>query len=453
MHLTHGLETSINQYANLLKDLTVSGKLGEKEAQDLLIKYQTEITTVCPFVKDAPEPIGLNEKSVKSIQDDLYDLECRLELRNSDESDLNDTDAIVSYLNYKRKRAMEYLEDAMQKARAIFREAGEIQQPEHSFIQIRAVEQLSKKPEHIKLPCWFWGKTPVHYDKKVVDRIEELTHCKATIFQRMSEGFIRIATNIRNLNGARAVGTYISNESKVAQTILSGNTYFGSAFVLNNWYLSIYEPFYLDDEIAGILYIGRRESLELMPMRNLSNEKVEDVFHQLQQKGAFQSELEDAGTGELIRALSQLPEYALHPVINLGLKELSAMLIKEIERKKKATKPTGDKNELDFIVEYIQEHLTEDISVDFLTEHLYMSKASLYRYFRKNFNTTPRNFINHERLKQARELMQYDPNKSVHDISVEVGFNHTSYFIKVFKDFYGVTPKQFQMQLKTRKST
>jgi methyl-accepting chemotaxis protein len=382
------------------------------------------------------------------LKEDLLDLECRLDLQKSEESGLQEADAIVAYLEQKRKMAMENLKHAMHKARNLFNASGPIQQSEDACIEVRAVEQLSKKAHTLKLPCWYWGKTPLHYDQSFVDKTEKLTGCQATIFQRIPEGFIRISTNIRNINGRRAVGTYISNESKVVQTVLSGNTYHGSAFALNNWYLSIYEPFYFGDEVAGILYVGRRESLELMPTKDLPDEKIEHVFSQLQSMGAFQSELDDVGSGEPIKALSQLPEHTLHPVINLGLKELSAMLLKERERKTNTAPSHADTPELHFIVDYIQTHLTEDISIDFLTDHLYMSKASLYRYFKKRFNTTPRTFINQERLRQAHQLMQSNSALSINEICTQVGFNNVSYFIKLFKEQYGITPKQYQKQLK-----
>ena len=101
----------------------------------------------------------------------------------------------------------------------------------------------------------------------------------------------------------------------------------------------------------GILYVGRKESLELMPTRSLSEEKVEQVFERLQATGAFQSELNDHGSGELIRALGQLPDFALHPLINLGLKEISALLVQEKERHTYVDS-LGESPEFHHIIEY-----------------------------------------------------------------------------------------------------
>ncbi len=72
------------------------------------------------------------------------------------------------------------------------------------------------------------------------------------------------------------------------------------------------------------------------------------------------------------------------------------------------------------------------------------------RYFKTNFNTTPNVFINLERLRQAYQMMQNDPSLSVRTFCQEVGFKSTSYFIKLFKEQYGLTPKQYLMSLRNK---
>ena len=39
-----------------------------------------------------------------------------------------------------------------------------------------------------------------------------------------------------------------------------------------------------------------------------------------------------------------------------------------------------------------------------------------------------------------------DISKSVTDICYELGYNHMTYFIRVFKKYEGITPKQFQIK-------
>lgn len=77
----------------------------------------------------------------------------------------------------------------------------------------------------------------------------------ATIFQ----DDLRIATNVHNEDGSRAVGTRIA-EDVYNQVVGEGNPWIGRAFVVNHWYISAYGPIHdLTGQIIGILYVGLLE--------------------------------------------------------------------------------------------------------------------------------------------------------------------------------------------------
>jgi len=73
-----------------------------------------------------------------------------------------------------------------------------------------------------------------------------------TIFQED----VRIATNVKEEDGSRAIGTRVSEE--VYEKVLEkGEVWLGRAFVVNNWYISAYEPIWSSEgKIAGMLYVG-----------------------------------------------------------------------------------------------------------------------------------------------------------------------------------------------------
>jgi two-component system NtrC family sensor kinase len=67
---------------------------------------------------------------------------------------------------------------------------------------------------------------------------------------------VRISTNVRLFEGRRAVGTRVSSVVRAA-VLDQGRTWLGSAFVVNDWYISAYEP--IDDSYGrrvGMLYVG-----------------------------------------------------------------------------------------------------------------------------------------------------------------------------------------------------
>ena len=78
------------------------------------------------------------------------------------------------------------------------------------------------------------------------------SHGTATLFMED----VRITTNVRLFKNQRAIGTRVSQEVRDT-VLLRGETWLDRAFVVNDWYVSAYEPL-LDDagERVGMLYVG-----------------------------------------------------------------------------------------------------------------------------------------------------------------------------------------------------
>jgi two-component system NtrC family sensor kinase len=100
---------------------------------------------------------------------------------------------------------------------------------------------------------------------EIVDRVKEIVFKDerykgreagtATIFQ----GDLRISTNVKKETGERAIGTRLSAVVKGA-VLDEGKTWFDRAFVVNDWYITAYEPIHdIDGGIIGILYVGMLE--------------------------------------------------------------------------------------------------------------------------------------------------------------------------------------------------
>jgi methyl-accepting chemotaxis protein len=80
---------------------------------------------------------------------------------------------------------------------------------------------------------------------------------------------LRVSTSVRNAAGERATGTYIPTSSVVYETVMQGETYRGRAFVVDAWYISVYEPI-LDagGDTVGVLYVGvPQASLDMLRPR------------------------------------------------------------------------------------------------------------------------------------------------------------------------------------------
>jgi len=93
------------------------------------------------------------------------------------------------------------------------------------------------------------------------------------------------------------------------------------------------------------------------------------------------------------------------------------------------------------IVNYINENLNSDLSVDFLSDKFFLSKYHLIREFKRNVGYTLHQYIILKRLILARELLRED--YLVTEVCSKCGFNDYANFIRCFKKTFGVPPKKY----------
>lgn len=93
------------------------------------------------------------------------------------------------------------------------------------------------------------------------------------------------------------------------------------------------------------------------------------------------------------------------------------------------------------VVAYINEHLSEDLSLDKLAGHFYVSKFYLSHKFKEYAGLTLYQFIIKKRLVVVRNLLMQ--GASVTQACLQCGFNDYSSFLKLFKREFGRSPKEF----------
>lgn len=106
-------------------------------------------------------------------------------------------------------------------------------------------------------------------------------------------------------------------------------------------------------------------------------------------------------------------------------------------------KKKESKDVVDTVVEYINLHLAEELSVRQLANLAYVSPDHLTRSFKKRFQQTVSDYILYKRMTLAGELLR-DRQMTITMVSDCVGFGNYSYFTEQFKKFYGMTPRQYQ---------
>ena len=85
-----------------------------------------------------------------------------------------------------------------------------------------------------------------------------------------------------------------------------------------------------------------------------------------------------------------------------------------------------------------------DFDVNMFAQLMNLGRTKLFLKVKGITGLTPNDFILNVRLKKAQMLLKQSEAKTVSEIAYEVGFNSPSYFIKRFRELFGVTPSQFQ---------
>jgi len=94
------------------------------------------------------------------------------------------------------------------------------------------------------------------------------------------------------------------------------------------------------------------------------------------------------------------------------------------------------------VKQYIKENLSEPIAMDALTEVGNCSKRTLFRFFETYCRRTPGEFILHERMALARNLLLH-PDYNISSVAFASGFTSLSYFTKQFRIHNNCTPREF----------
>lgn len=99
------------------------------------------------------------------------------------------------------------------------------------------------------------------------------------------------------------------------------------------------------------------------------------------------------------------------------------------------------KTNIQEIVRYINQHYTEEITLDFLCEKFFISKFYLSRSFEHATGKSIYQYILHKRMVMARQLLVYGEKPM--DIYTICGFKQYSNFYRAFKKYYQMSPKMF----------
>lgn len=93
---------------------------------------------------------------------------------------------------------------------------------------------------------------------------------------------------------------------------------------------------------------------------------------------------------------------------------------------------------------YMDQHYQEDLSLDELAEILAVNASYLSYIFKKETGSTVVQYLTSLRMEQACRLLKNRPDLTLEEIALQSGYNSTTYFHKIFRSRFGISPRQWQ---------
>lgn len=109
--------------------------------------------------------------------------------------------------------------------------------------------------------------------------------------------------------------------------------------------------------------------------------------------------------------------------------------------KTSATKK-DQQNLVNNIIYYIETHHNEDISLETLSDKLYISSTYISKVFKQETGDSPINYLIKVRLNRAKQLLE-NQKVTVKEAAEIVGYQDAYHFSKLFKKHYGRSPSEF----------
>jgi AraC-like DNA-binding protein len=235
-------------------------------------------------------------------------------------------------------------------------------------------------------------------------------------------------------------------------------------FLLNNNIISLLQKndliLFNDMDIHGIIadpdlifdrmvlifepdFIGEfRRTFDLLGCFRQSSDKVPHICHLTPEQADF-----------IISFYNNLAEYNEDNSDIAKLKKkliLAEMLLKinilfdESAKQKIDIRSDPQYEKIQRILSYINDNLAGDLSLDVISRQFYISTSYLSALFKEITGYSLNNYIINKRILLATELLKQ--NHTVTSVTESCGFNNYSHFIRTFKKFEGIAPKQYAMR-------
>lgn len=169
--------------------------------------------------------------------------------------------------------------------------------------------------------------------------------------------------------------------------------------------------------------------IELLPILKKRDARIEQLAH------LFLGEMQNKGVG------SQLYLESLSNILGVHLLR-NYCIFKPIFHR--YTDGLAD-YKLRHTIDYIRSNLDRKMSLKALAKNIDMSSYYFATQFKQAMGISPHKYVIEQRIAEAKRLLQ-KRKRSLAEIALDCGFSSQSHFNKVFRQYVGITPKQYREQ-------
>lgn len=106
--------------------------------------------------------------------------------------------------------------------------------------------------------------------------------------------------------------------------------------------------------------------------------------------------------------------------------------------------PSQELQKIDKVLQYIDDHLAENITIDDLARQVFLHPNYFIVFFKAMMGHSPIQYVNQRRMETAKSLLLL-PECNVSDVAARVGMQ-IYYFSRMFKAHTGITPSRYRKQ-------
>jgi len=132
--------------------------------------------------------------------------------------------------------------------------------------------------------------------------------------------------------------------------------------------------------------------------------------------------------------------------VNMLIKKLLLILIRNDNRGLLADQDRVERIRLKPVIDYVESHINDRIAVEDACGLANMSYYYFVKFFKKMMGLSFTEYVNFRKIKRAEQLL-LTRDLSVSEVGDQIGMANMAHFYKMFKRFNGCSPKEFQRKM------